>query len=366
MQEKLIENLDLSLEKILDKFGMGFYTHNFDYYLLDKSKMKGNGESYSYKGKKFIQSQGLFKQIRHHYQPNIKVEKDSRSIFIHLIESANENERKYLINHYEYFVTFDQALNYFIKVEKNKEAAILFVTRNALKGRLREVDKEEKLLIKIKNLDVENYYGNLLSYLSNHSDIYTKSIYSSDYQGMLKNLISEYLPEKRKNFALFTGDSNKKYLSHSSILHIHDEKEFEEIIKFNKTVIEENYIPEDLKEKHEISKEQGKFIKQIPELLKISKKLNLKNIYPIYTEDKEILNFYVIKQNEVIDKNEIVKYLEVCLCYWKDNVNKLKVLDERELLSEISKNAEIIYWHNQLNDKLSYKDKSNYEKKVKI
>ncbi len=362
MQEQLLQNLDKLLNNILQELEMSLYTHNFDYYLLDNSKMKSSTESNTYKNKKFIKSENFFKQLNIHYQPNVKIEKESRNIFLALMRVSNEEEKQYLINHYQYFLTYDQTLNYLDKIEKNKNKAILFVTQNLLKGKLREVDKEEKFLIKIKNLDNENYYGNLLSYLSNHSDIYTKSIYSNAYQGMLKNLINEHLPNQRKNFAIFTGDSKKKYLNNSSILH--PEEDFETVIKLNRTVIEEKYVPENLKEKHEISNEQNTLITNIGNLLKQSSRLNLKNVYPVYTEDHEVMTFYITKNDTKIEQHEIINYVQACLKYWRDNIQELKLLDNKEMIKNISLKAEIIYLHNELNNKLI--NKGTKDKKAKL
>lgn len=364
MQENLIQNLDKSLDNILNQLGMGFYKHNLNYYLLDKSKLKGNGESYTYKGKKFEKSEQFFQQVNNHYHPNIRVEKESRNLFIKLYQTSTEEGKSFLLNHYDYFITFDQAFNYLQKIDATKKKSIYFVTHNVLKGKLREVEKEEKLLMKIQGLEPESFYENLLAYLSNHSYIYTQSIFSHFYQGMLKNLINEYLPNKRKNFSIFTGDSKKKYLNNSSILYENEEMECEIVLKLNKTVMEETYVPEILKEKHEITSEQGKIIGNIENLLKESKRLNLNNVYTIYTDDREILTLYIMKKNNDINKKDIVKFIDASLLYWKNNIQELKDLKIEEMIKKIANNAEMTYLHNDLLEKLTVKGYK--EKKVKI
>lgn len=365
-QKNIIINLDHALKNVLETLEMGFYNYHFDYYLLDNKKVTGFNDkfqSYTYKGKKFNKAANFFKLLSNHYHPVIKVEKESRNIFIELYKQANEEEKKYLINHYDYFITFDQTFNYLEKNE-GKEKALHFVTHNELKGRLREVDKEEKLLLKIYHLEPENFYENLLSYLSNHASIYNNSIHSIKYQGMLKNLINEYLSDKRKNFAVFTGDSQKKYLNDSSMLYEDEKINCEIIIKLNKTFMEEHFIPDSIKEKHEIGSTQGIILESIDELIKVSKRLNVKAVHRIYTEDKEILTFYITKEKNDINKEDIIKYLQAALNYWKDNVIELKEMKKEEMIQSISQKAEINALYKELENK--YQPKGYTEKKVKL
>lgn len=365
-QKNMIDNLDFSLKSILENLDMGFYNHNFDYYFLDNTKVKPSDnkfQSYTYKGKLFKKATNFFKLVLNDYRPVIKIEKESRNIFISLYNNANDREREFLINHYDYFITFDQMFNYLEKKE-GKEKSLNFVTHKVLKGRLREVDKEEKLLLKIYKLDPDNFYENLLSYLTNHANIYTDSIYQYKYQGMLKNLVNEYLSDKRKNFAIFTGDSQKKYLNNNSMLYEDEKINCEIIIKLNKTFMEENFIPESLKEKHEISALQSMILENLDELIKSSKRLNIKTINKIQTGDKEILTFYITKEKNDINKNEIIKYLESALIYWKDNVNTLKDLKKEDMIENIAQKAEISILYESLEKK--YQTKGYSEKKVKL
>ena len=244
---------------------------------------------------------------------------------------------------------------------ENKSTAIKFVTNNALKGKIRKVQKEEILLKKIYNIEPHNFYNNLLNYLSNHAQIYSNN---SHYQGMLKNLICEYLPEKRKDFAIFTGDSQKKYINNTSILYENDKNQCEILISFNKTVIEEKFIPEILKEKHEITSLQNKIINNLDSLIKASKRLNIKEVVSVYAKDKEIIRFYITKDINDITKEDVGNYVESCLEYWKENIIDLKDKSIENMIDIIEKNAEINTLYKSFENK--YAMKNINEKKVKI
>lgn len=365
MQEENIENLDKCLQNILITKNMSLYKNNYDYFLFDNAKINTTSEFISEKHKriKFIKVENFFTDIQLNNYTSINIDKEAKNIFHELYISSNQLERTYMIDHYYYFIAFDQMFNYLIKNENDRKA-LSFVTHSTLKGKIREVDKEEKLLKKIYTLEPDNFYENLLAYLTNHSRIYTQSIERNNYQGMLKNLIFEYLPEKRKSFAMFTGDSQKKFLNHTSILYENEKDKCEILVAFNRTVIEESFIPDKLKEKHLVASEQSKMINNLDNLIRFSKRLNIKEVVTVFTQDKEIIRFYITKDKNDISKEDVVKYVQSCLNYWKNNIVDLKDKNVEEMLQIIEQKAEIENQYENFEKK--YEIKNISEKKVKI
>lgn len=362
MQEENLENLDKHLQNILISKNMSVYKNNYDYFLFDNEKINPTSEfiSNSYKRTKFTKVENFFTDIEKYNYNSISIDKEAKNIFNELYTNKKQIERDYLVKNYYYFITFDQMFAYLGKNE-DKSTAINFVTNNALKGKIRKVEKEEILLKKIYNIEPHNFYNNLLNYLSNHAQIYSNN---SHYQGMLKNLICEYLPDKRKDFANFTGDSQKKYINNTSILYENDKNQCEILISFNKTVIEEKFIPEILKEKHEITSLQNKIINNLDSLIKASKRLNIKEVVSVHTKEKEIITFYITKDKNDITKEDVGNYVESCLEYWKENIIDLKDKSIENMIDIIEKNAEINTLYKNFNNK--YTIKNINEKKVKI
>lgn len=365
MQEQNTENLDKILQNILKIKNMSLYKNNYDYFLFDNEKINTDNEfiSEKYKKVRFLKVENFFSDVEKHRYTSINIDKDAKSIFNELYINTNETERDYLVKHYYYFMTFDQMFAYLVKNESKSEV-LHFVTHCTLKGQIRKIEKEEKFLKKIYDLEPDNFYENILCYLNNHARIYKQSIYRTEYQSMLKNLLSEYLPEKRKDFANFTGDSQKKYLNEKSILYEEDNNKCEILISFNKTFIEENFVPDKLKEKHEIGEAQNKFFDNLESLIKSSRKLNLREVVRVHALDKELITCYITKEKNDITKHDIVSYVQSCLSYWKENIIELKDKPIEEMIKIVEANAEIVSLYKNLENKYQIKNQS--EKKVKI
>ena len=363
MQDNNIKSLDNKLNKILKTLGMSIYeTQNTtSLHICNDNDVIESGKNKIFKSKKLFKSQlGFFQKLHNVNYIKSSVEKQNRKIFIELYKIADLNEKKLLLYNYDLLLDFDMVFNLFNKELKTENKAIYFITHYKFKGYLRTVENEEKFINKLYQINKDDFYVNLLGYLSNNQSIYTESLYSSFYQEMLKNFIEKTIPEKRKNLSVFIGDNHKQLKNESLIINSIDD---EFVIKLNKTFMQENYVP-NLDLNYKIYEEQNKILQNLPEILLKSNKLNLKTVNEIYTEQKEMKVLYVTKEKNKISKDEIINYIDIVMNFWVKNINQLIKLDEKDMINEITKKSEITYFYESLNEKLDVKNIKN--KKVKI
>lgn len=363
MQDNNLKSLDNKLNKVLEVLGMSVYEANGtrSLHICNDNDVMENGKNKIFKSQKLFKNQSVFFQKLHNSNfIKSSVEKQNRKIFIELYKITNVNEQKILLHNYHLLLSFDTVFNIFNKELKEENKSIYFITHYKFLGYLRTVENEEKFINKIHQINKDDFYVNLLGYLSNNKSIYTEGIYSALFQEMLKNFIEKTIPEKRKNLSIFIGDDKKKLKNESLVINSNDD---EFIIKLNETFIKENYRPK-LDLNYKVYEEQNKILNNLPEILLRNTKLNLKTVNQIYIEQKEMKVLYITKEKNKISKEEVIKYIDIVLDFWVKNINQYIKLDEKEMINEIIKKAEITYYYESLDKKLDIKNVKT--KKAKI
>lgn len=346
------KSLDEKLFSYLKSKNLGLYQYYQKFFFLpinhDKRKLKN--------------TISFFDELKYHqYSGDIKFDKKSvgRDIFIHLYQNASSDEKLILLKNAFHFINFVQVINFLMK--EDKKEAISYFSKYPSNGKLRQPEEEEELINKIKNLDKDNFYNNLLSYLSNNSGMYAKSIYCHKYQSILKEVVNENFPEKRANFSIFIGDNLKKELNSDSLFF--EDSEFETIIKLNKTYFDEKFSLKMIDVKSEKVTEKERILNKIENLLKESKRFNFLEVVKFYPNNKEVSHLY-LKHKIDYDKKDIESYLQSCLEYWNDNILDLKKMSDEEMIKEVANKGEKILLYKKMSEKLD--EKNQKSKKVKI
>ncbi len=346
------KNLDDKLFTYLKEKEIGLFKYYQKFFFLPKYHNKKNFKNVS----------SFFEELKHHqYYGDIRFDKKSlgRDIFIYLYSKSDENEKLVLLKNAFHFLNFTQTINFLIK--ENKDKAIHFFTHYSSNGKLRTPEEEEELLKKLKKLDNDNFYYNLLSYLTNNSHVYLNSIYQNKYQSILKDIVNENFPEKRSTFSVFVGDNNKKELNSNSLFS--ESEEFETIIKLNKTYFDENFSLNSIELKNERVIEKERILNKIEIILKESRKFDFLEVVKFYPNNKEISHFY-LKHQINYNKKDIEHYLQSCIKYWNDNIIELKKMTDEEMIREIAIKGEKVLFYKEISEKLDEKEIKT--KKVKI
>lgn len=352
MQEDMINILDKRLNLILNELNIKIYVQLNNYYLFnleEKSKFKNY-----YIFNNLEEENNYYQKLSINNNVIIKLNTRGKIIFQQMYKNSSTEEKKYILEKYNYFMTYKQALNFVIKNEKDILHVERFIKNTIFKDNYHKIDDEEKILIKIKDLVPENSIQNLFFYLNNNTNTYNSkhNLNRKSYQGMLKNLVNKYFPENIKLFQNFTGDFEKKILNSDSLLY-KKTLECEMIVHINKNYILEKYVNYQIMENHNLQKEQDKIIKNLNGLLLESNKLNLLSSQNISSNNSEIITFYITKEKNDITENDIIDYLNNCLTYWKENLIELKELNEDEMIKNIDKNAQSYTLYKNLNNKLA-------------